>query len=72
MGGYALDRVIVFDEPALSGGSTRVEITVEDVLRIMRIRWKSEPYKGHPFDEEIAIDDYMAVNWAWFKDEEEV
>lgn len=65
-------RIIVHEDYTPSG-SHRVERTEEEVLDIMRVYWKTKlAPRGFPYDEKKLIADYMTINWAWYKDEEEL
>jgi len=60
------DRVICFDEPHHTKGNARVTLTVRQALDYIR-KIHGRSYVDLMGNEERLLEDFMAVNWAWYE-----
>jgi hypothetical protein len=61
-------RYLVYDERIPDVGSVQIKVTEDEAIKIQRdSAWKS---KGYIYEtDQMALDDYIAVNWAYWKEE---
>lgn len=58
------DRIVIWEEPDESGDVTR-RVTVHWAVQNQR---QSAELRGHTYvSDEVALEDFMVVHWAWFE-----
>ena len=58
------DRIIEFDEPHQSGGNCRVTLTEDQA-----VEWWRKAHPGKFATREDAIDDFLVIHGAWYRED---